>query len=310
MHLVDTPPPTRPRVLLVEAVLFVSGVLAYFLTRGATETGYPVAAGNADRLVGVERHLRLDVEAWAQGLVLPHDAAVTLANWVYIYGHWPVIALVGCWLLWRRPETYRWMRTAMLVSGAIGVVVFIGYPVAPPRLMPDLGVADTVAERSAAYRVLQPPSLVNQFAALPSLHVGWDLLVGLALLRAGTSRAVRVLAVAAPVAMVLAVVLTGNHYVLDVLAGLVVAGTGAAAATVWQRRRAGRSPAPTGQAGECRSQTVPSGGTRRVAEAGCPCHGSPAASMPPKLPTPLPPYVSASVLSTSSQRPSNGRPTR
>ena len=243
MHLVETPP-ARPRVLLVESVLFVSGVLAYFLTRGATETDYPVAADNADRLVGVERSLRLDLESWAQALVLPHDALVTLANWVYIYGHWPVIALVGCWLLWRRPDTYRWMRTAMLVSGAIGVVVFIGFPVAPPRLMPDLGVADTVAQRSSAYRILQPPSLVNQYAALPSLHVGWDLLVGLALLRAGTGRTVRVLAVAAPVAMAVAVVLTGNHYLLDVFAGLVVAGTGAAAATVWQRRGARRRSAP------------------------------------------------------------------
>lgn len=231
------------RTVLVEAALFVAGVLAYFLTRGVTEAGYPLAAANADRLVEAERALGLAVEAWVQGLVLPHHALVTLANWVYIYGHWPVIGLAAGWLAWRRPDTYRWLRTAMLVSGLIGVVVFVAYPVAPPRLMPDLGIADTVTQHSSAYRVLQPPSFVNQYAALPSLHVGWDLLVGLALLRAGTVRAVRVLAVAAPVAMALAVVLTGNHYLVDVAAGAAVAAVGALVATWWQRRTRPAAPA-------------------------------------------------------------------
>ena len=232
----------RYRRLLGESSLFVAGVLAYFLTRGATESVYRVAADHADRLVGIERALGMDVEMWLQGLVLPHGWLVTLANWVYIYGHWPVIIGTAAWLAWRRPETYRWLRTAMLVSGAVGVVVFVGFPVAPPRLMPDLGIADTVTQHSSAYRVLQPPSFVNQYAALPSLHVGWDLLVGLALFRATTSRVVRTLAVAAPVAMTLAVVVTGNHYVVDVLAGIAVAAFGALVATRWQSHR-GRATA-------------------------------------------------------------------
>jgi membrane-associated phospholipid phosphatase len=241
--------PVRSLRVLTEPALFVAGVLAYFLTRGVTEAGYPLAAAHADRLVSLERSLGMDVEAWFQGLVLPHHALVTVANWVYIYGHWPVIVGTAAWLAWRRPDTYRWLRTAMLVSGAIGVVVFVGYPVAPPRLMPDLGIADTVTQHSSAYRVLQPPSFVNQYAALPSLHVGWDLLVGLALLRAGTNRAVKVLAVAAPVAMALAVVVTGNHYLVDVVAGVLVAGAGALAATLWSRRSP-RAPGVSGRTEE------------------------------------------------------------
>lgn len=248
MHLVQEPLARRLPTLLGEPALFVAGVLAYFLTRGATEAAYPVAADHARRLVDLERGMGMDLERWAQGLVLPHEALVTLANWVYIYGHWPVIAAVGGWLVWRRPVIYRWLRTAMFVSGAIGVVVFVLYPVAPPRLMPELGIADTVTQHSSSYRVLQPPSLVNQYAALPSLHVGWDLLIGLALLRASSGRALRLLGVAAPLAMALAVVVTGNHYLVDVLAGALVAATGALVATVWERRAARQTAAPVEEA--------------------------------------------------------------
>lgn len=246
-------PSARYHRLLTETTLFVSGVLAYFLTRGATESVYRVAAEHADALVAFERALGLDREVWLQSLVLPHDSLVTLANWVYIYGHWPVIVGTAAWLAWRRPETYRWLRTAMLVSGAVGVVVFVGFPVAPPRLMPELGIADTVTQHSSAYRVLQPPSFVNQYAALPSLHVGWDLLVGLALFRATTSRIVRTLAVAAPLAMTLAVVVTGNHYIVDVLAGATVAILGAVVATRWQGRSRPRRDRRDGP----RSRTAP-----------------------------------------------------
>ncbi|HEU4912298.1 MAG TPA: phosphatase PAP2 family protein [Actinomycetes bacterium] len=248
MHRAQEPFARRLPRLLTEPALFVAGVLAYFLTRGATEAAYPVAADHARRLVDLERGLGLDLERWAQGFVLPHEELVTLANWVYIYGHWPVIAAVGLWLVWRRPGTYRWLRTAMLVSGAIGVVVFVLYPVAPPRLMPELGVADTVTRHSSSYRVLQPPSLVNQYAALPSLHVGWDLLIGLALLRAATGRVLRALGVLAPVAMAVAVVVTGNHYLVDVVAGVLVALTGAVVATALERRSARRTAAPVAEA--------------------------------------------------------------
>ncbi len=80
-----------------------------------------------------------------------------------------------------------------------------------------------MTELSNSYRVLQPPSLVNKYAALPSLHVGWNLLIGLAVYRTGVNRAARVFGVVSPALMFAAVVLTGNHYVIDGVLGAAVA---------------------------------------------------------------------------------------
>ena len=126
------------------------------------------------------------------------------------------------WLFTRHPEEFRVTRTAFFVSGAIGMVFFILFPVAPPRLV-NADFMDTVARYSHAYRALQPPSIVNRYAAFPSLHFGWDLLVGIALVAYARSLWARALGVAMPVAMAMAVVLTANHWIIDVVAGAALA---------------------------------------------------------------------------------------
>jgi hypothetical protein len=146
---------------------------------------------------------------------------ITLLNWVYVWGHWPVITVVLLWLVFRHPHGYRITRNAMLASGAVGLVVFALYPVAPPRLA-DLGLRDTVTDYSTSYRVLQPAAFVNQYAALPSLHVGWDLLIGIALFTFSGHRLIRVVGLTLPVLMAIAVLGTANHYVIDVVAGVVL----------------------------------------------------------------------------------------
>lgn len=207
--------------------LVAGAVLLYFAVRGQTEGGRARAVANGFDLVAFERLLGLDVEAGLQSLVLPHHWAVTLANWVYIWGHWPVITATLVWLYRTRRFDYLLLRNALFLSGAIGLVIFVSYPVAPPRLLPA-GYVDTVTELSTSYRVLQPPSLVNKYAALPSLHVGWNLLIGVAVFRTGAGRWARLFGVVSPAAMVAAVVLTGNHYVVDAILGAIVALTGLA----------------------------------------------------------------------------------
>lgn len=223
-----------------EVLLAAGAMLLYFRVRNLTAGSTATAFHNAERLFALEEWLGVAWEEGAQAAIIGSQTLVTLANWVYIWGHWPVILPVAIVLyLLRRPHYYL-LRNAVFISGAIGFTFFAVLPLAPPRLL-DLGLVDTVTEQSSGYRALQPPGLTNQYAALPSLHAGWNLLVGIVLFLAFAHLVVRAFALLSPIAMALAVVLTANHFVLDVAAGYAVVLVGLAAAVVLDRRR--RDPA-------------------------------------------------------------------
>ena len=206
------------RTVLPDALAVAGGVAVYFGVRGQTAGSPDTALRHAADVLAVEQALGLDVERGLQAALIAQESLTTFANWIYIWGHWPAIVATLVYLAVRARPVFRRLRDAMLVSGLMGLCVYTTYPVAPPRLA-GMGMIDTVADQSGAYRVLQPPALVNQYAAMPSLHVGWDLLVGLAVLAAASTWTMRSLGAAMPVLMAVATVLTANHYVLDVLVG-------------------------------------------------------------------------------------------
>jgi len=219
-----------------EVVLIALAVVAYFGVRGLTEGGRDAAVHNALRVIDVERLFGVSSGQRLQDALLQFPGTETAMNIVYIWGHWPVIFLVACWLFAARHRTYCLLRNAFLISGAVGLIVFATFPVAPPRLA-GLGVEDTITQHSYAYRVLQPPAFVNQYAAMPSLHFGWDLLIGGALVVEARWRVFRVLGALLPALMAIAVLATANHFVLDVIAGTVVAALGLLAAIALRRWR-------------------------------------------------------------------------
>jgi hypothetical protein len=207
-----------------QITLIVGSVAAYFLVRGATEGAVVRAQHNAAKVLGFERFFGLDIEPALQEVLAKPPMVTTVMNWIYIWGHWPVIVVTLLWLGLRHPDVFRRTRNAMIASGALGLLVFVNFPVAPPRLI-DMGMVDTVTVGSEAYRVLQPTMFTNQYAALPSLHVGWDLLIGLAIFVAARRAWVRAIGVAMPIAMTVAVVLTANHYIIDAIAGAALTAT-------------------------------------------------------------------------------------
>ncbi len=217
-----------------EAAIVAVAMLAYFGVRNLTVGSADLAFANAERIVEFEDRLSLDWEAVVQSRVIASDALVTLANWVYIWGHWPVILATASILYVLRRERYYLLRNAMFVSGLLGFVFFALFPVAPPRML-ELGLVDTVTEQSNAYRALQPPGLTNQYAAFPSLHAGWNVLVGIVLVLAFTSWIVRALAVAVPCLMIVSVIATANHFVVDVIGGVVLILVGLGAAILVRR---------------------------------------------------------------------------
>jgi hypothetical protein len=229
-------PGAHGRFILAQAVLIAGSVGVYFGVRGLTVGSQDVAETNARTVVAVERSLGLYVESIVQRPFAEPGTLQTLANWVYIWGHWPVIVATMLWLAFRHSEVLLRLRDAMMISGAMGMVVFASFPVAPPRLA-GLGLVDTVTETSRSYRVLQPPGFVNQYAAMPSLHAGWDLLVGISLVTAAGSLALRLFGYLMPTLMAVSVVVTANHYVLDVVVGIAFVLVGHAAALHLERRR-------------------------------------------------------------------------
>jgi membrane-associated phospholipid phosphatase len=230
------------RTVATDAAVVASGVATYFGVRGLTAGDAEVAREHARDILRIEKELGLDVEAGVQSVLVDIDLLTTLANWVYIWGHWPVIAVTMVWLALRDRRIFLRLRNAMIASGLMGLCVYTTYPVAPPRLA-GMGFVDTITEQSQSYRVLQPPAFVNQYAAMPSLHVGWDLLVGLALVAAASSLALRTVGRLMPVVMGAATVLTANHYVLDILVGAAFGLAGWAVALVLERRREARAAA-------------------------------------------------------------------
>ncbi len=214
--------PGRRWALVRESVIVLGGFFAYFAVRGLTEGELSTALIHAERLIDLERSLGFFIEPAAQAAVSSRHWVVTLANWIYIWGHWPVIGGVAFWLWRRDPSSYRVFRTAFLVSGALGLMLFINFPTAPPRLA-GLGLVDTLTEYSRSYNVLQPKGIVNQYAAFPSLHFGWNMLVAIAIISQVRRPSVRMLAAFMPVAMLISIVVTANHFWIDAVAGGFVA---------------------------------------------------------------------------------------
>ena len=235
----QTRAPARPgrdlRGAAAQVGLVAAAIVAYFTARGLTEADPTRALRHANAVIGWEQRHHLHDELALQKLVLGHGRVIDVLNWIYIWGHWPVIVAVLVWLLRTHPEPYRLLRNAIFISGAIGIVVFVLYPVAPPRLA-GIGLVDTVTTQSHAYRVLQPPAFVNQYAAIPSLHVGWDLLVGIFVFRHARRKVARAFGVLTPIAMTTAVVLTANHFVIDAALGALVALVGLGVALLLHRR--------------------------------------------------------------------------
>ncbi|MGH3477228.1 MAG: phosphatase PAP2 family protein [Nocardioidaceae bacterium] len=226
---------SRTRFWGRQVAIVLGGVLVYFGVRAITQGNTSAAAANADRVIAVEKQAGIYVEDDLQAAVVDSESLSTVANWIYIWGHWPVIVAVLVWLLLRVPDQFLVYRNAMLISGLVGIVIFAAFPVAPPRLL-DLGLVDTVAAQSQAYRALQPPAIVNQYAAMPSFHVGWDLLIGIAMVRECRRLWLRVVGCLLPLAMAWSVVVTANHYLLDGIVGSAIV-LGALALAVFLRRR-------------------------------------------------------------------------
>jgi hypothetical protein len=219
----------------VAGALTVYGL--YELARGLVGADRAEADGHAHALVAVERSLHLFVEANVQRAVQTLPGLTTLLGVAYLTLHLAGTTGVLLWLHRRRPDGFPFVRTALLLASGLALVGFLVYPTAPPRLA-GVGIVDTVSGGHVDLNRGLVSSLYNPYAALPSMHVGYALIVAAALLRHGRRLHVRAIGALYPPFVLLVIVATGNHFFLDAAAGALVAGLAAALAARLTRRPA------------------------------------------------------------------------
>ncbi len=211
------------------------------------------ALAHARALLGFERSIGLAPEHALDRWLAPHHTLALMVSDYYDNAHFIVtLSLLG-WLWWRRADIYRPLRNTLVVVNVLAFVVFWLYPVAPPRMLG--GFTDVVAASGAfgSWHSGALASHANQLAAMPSLHIAWALWCTLAVWRMTRRVLLRALAALYPCLTALAVLATGNHYLLDVLAGALTLALAAALVRAWGRPRLGPAalrrdrgaPAPT-----------------------------------------------------------------
>jgi hypothetical protein len=207
------------RFALLELLIWASLYPAYLAIRGSSIDNGHAAIRHATNLIDLERATGLLHEADVQSTLKP---VVDAFSAYYMLGFGPLIATVLIWLGIRHRALYRSLRTLLLTALGLAVIGYVAYPTAPPRMVPGLGIKDTVG-MSAHDTGSVAGIRFNPYAAMPSMHVGWSVLIGIFGFRATRSRWLKGFFVAHPLLMVVTVTATGNHYFVDALAGTAAA---------------------------------------------------------------------------------------
>lgn len=214
----------RIRRLLVEVVVIAAVFLAYRQIRLITADQLHAARVNAARVIDLERSLHIFTERGVQGVVSRWHALVVFLNRYYVTVHFPATTAFLAWVHLRHPEAYRRTRSWFVAVTALALAVHIAFPLAPPRLVPGLGLVDTLQRFGPQiYSADTTASTANQIAAMPSLHVGWAFMVAMSFVMIKRTRR-SWLIMAHPAITLLAVVATANHYWLDAACAIAIAG--------------------------------------------------------------------------------------
>jgi membrane-associated phospholipid phosphatase len=246
-HVGRVPPLSRVRRLhfrldpLVQIGLLIAFAEVYRLLRRLIPTDWPQALANAHR---VERLEQVGHFAWEKGIqdwFLRFPELVKGLNWFYLSSHFVVTGAFFVWLYWRDREGFSIFRDGFLLATAIALVIHWRFPTAPPRLA-GMGIKDTI-DLYSGVNIGKPhhERFSNPVAAVPSLHAGWALALGVGVVLYARSVFLKALGFLYPAAVMLTIVVTGNHYVFDAAAGALVMALGFAATAPF--RAGAREPA-------------------------------------------------------------------
>lgn len=236
--------------LWTEALLVGGVYFAYSIVRnlfGSAAVTPDVAAANADRIIAIEKAMGLYIEADVQQAFIGGTAFIQFWNLFYGAFHFLITFGVLIWLYRRHTSDYRfWRRTGLIATGS-ALIGFAAFPLMPPRLLGDCGpygacraaqpFVDTVVDVGGIWSFESSgwETVSNQYAAMPSLHIGWALWCAVILVPRLRSTTAKWLAGLYPMLTMFAIVVTANHYWIDGLGGIAVVGFGYGVSSVYER---------------------------------------------------------------------------
>ncbi|MFF9072856.1 phosphatase PAP2 family protein [Streptomyces sp. NPDC014735] len=234
MALVRARSPRRPR-LWFEVLLIAVSYWVYSLVRNAVPEQKTQALRNADWIWSVEKHLGIAVEQTVNHAVNSVTWLIVSMNYYYATLHFVVTLGVLVWLFRRHPGRYAAARLTLFATTAVALLGYYLFPLAPPRLMTGGHFIDTVLVHHTWGSMASGnfKNMSNQYAAMPSMHIGWSLWCGLTVFALVSAPWARILGLLYPTATLVVIVATANHFWLDALGGLLCLAFGFAVSYVW-----------------------------------------------------------------------------
>jgi hypothetical protein len=228
--------------VLRQVALFAAAYLAYRLVRGLVEGDANAAFAHARDLITLERTLHVFVEpsiqAWASG----SHALMAFSSWMYVNAQTTVTVGALVYLYLRHNRSFYFVRNMFMIAMAIALVGYTVFPTAPPRFLPEWGFIDSVSDFTGvhvSHASASLSALVNPYAAVPSMHVCFALMIGWPLALLSRRRIVKVVWFLYPFLMAFVIIATANHFIFDAVLGAVTAGAAAYGASWLARARPG-----------------------------------------------------------------------
>lgn len=230
--------PRGRRDFVRQLLLWAGFGIGYEAVRALGDRGPALALANADRVVALEQRLGglydLDVQHWVLGI---GGTFVQLANWTYWLSQFAVLGAGLLWIYVWRNHAYARLRNALITVNTLGLIGYLALPTMPPRMLGGLGFVDTVSRASLTFSSGIVKALANPYAAMPSLHAADALVLGIALASAVRWRLLKAAFVLWPAWVWFSLLATGNHFWLDVVAGVALGALGVALERFPRRRR-------------------------------------------------------------------------
>jgi PAP2 superfamily len=232
--------PRGPVDVLRQVLLFALAYYGYRVVRGASDD--PVAASvafeNARNVIHLEQSLGIFVEPHIQAWALTKPLIIDAASWIYINAQVTVTLSSLAYIYIRHTSSFNFVRNMFAVAMFTSLIGYLALPTAPPRFFPEWGFFDSVSDMvGVSHDSVAVNALFNPYAAIPSMHVAYALMIGIPIARLAKHRVTRVVWALYPLLVTFVIISTANHFITDAVLGALTAAFGASVAAWMARAR-------------------------------------------------------------------------